>query len=83
MAEIITVEEVLTQYGKKFGMQFVRFDRNIKFSVIWHCNFMLSDAQEKEFISLISPYLKGIGIYGHIPALNEFIVYTSGLKDAS
>ena len=83
MTEILTVEEVLEQYGKKFGMQFVRFDKNIKSSVVWHCNSILSDVQEKEFISLISPYLNGIGIYGHIPALNEFIVYTSGLKVAS
>lgn len=83
MAEIIAVEEVLTRYGKKFGMQFVRFDKNIRSSVIWTCNSILSDAQTEEFITLISPYLNGIGIYGHVPALNEFVVYTSGLKDAS
>ncbi len=83
MAEILSVKEVLSRYDKKFGLQFVRFDKNIQSSVVWHCNSILSDAQEKEFISLISPYLNGIGIYGHIPALNEFILYTSGLKDAS
>ena len=83
MTEILTVEEVLERYGKKFGLQFVGFYKNIQSSVVWHCNSILSDVQEKEFISLISPYLNGIGIYGHIPALNEFVVYTSGLKDAS